>query len=97
MASRVAHVRSRLAHSDSFTRLAALAHYHQEEPARQLPGAIPALLVEPHTYYAAERSLMAWLQMSVLLGGITTMLLGYSATAKVGGWGIELTRCMLPV
>lgn len=41
-----------------------------------------ALRVEPKTYFANERTFLAWLSMAVSLGGVSTALVGFTAEEK---------------
>ncbi len=37
------------------------------------------LRIEPKTYFALERTYLSWMHMAVMLGGITSALVGFSA------------------
>ncbi|KAK9813924.1 hypothetical protein WJX73_005115 [Symbiochloris irregularis] len=52
----------------------------------QLPRKIP-LRIEPKTYFANERTFLAWLHMAVTLGGVATALVGFSTDGTGAGEG----------
>lgn len=59
---------------------------HTQGAKLQLPRKVP-LRIEPKTYFANERTFLAWLHMAVTLGGVATALVGFSTNdeAKQGG------------
>ncbi|KAK9865381.1 hypothetical protein WJX84_009820 [Apatococcus fuscideae] len=53
--------------------------YHTEGASLQLPRKVP-LRIEPKSYFANERTFLAWLHMAVTMGGLATALAGYQFT-----------------
>ncbi|CAL5221671.1 g3901 [Coccomyxa viridis] len=47
----------------------------------QLPRKVP-LRIEPKTYFANERTLLAWLSMAVTIGSVSAALVGFTASEK---------------
>ncbi|KAK9818344.1 hypothetical protein WJX72_010983 [[Myrmecia] bisecta] len=69
----------------------------------QLPRKVP-LRIEPKTYFANERTFLAWLHMAVTMGGITTALVSFaveeqnkagSGSRAVSAWTTKLIGCLL--
>lgn len=64
------------------------------------PGTLPERM-EPKTYFANERTFLAWLHMAVTIGSIATALLGYSGATQsakhpeeVGGFVFLVSSCV---
>lgn len=53
--------------------------YHTQGASLQLPRKVP-LRIEPKSYFANERTFLAWLHMAVTMGGLATALAGYQFT-----------------
>eukprot|EP01023_Acetabularia_acetabulum_P017825 TRINITY_DN18968_c0_g2_i12.p4 TRINITY_DN18968_c0_g2~~TRINITY_DN18968_c0_g2_i12.p4 ORF type:complete len:148 (-),score=28.82 TRINITY_DN18968_c0_g2_i12:2132-2575(-) len=43
----------------------------------QLPRRVP-LRIEPKSFFANERTYLSWISMAILLGGVSTFLVGFS-------------------
>lgn len=48
----------------------------------QLPRKIP-VRVEPKTYFANERTFLAWIHMAVVMGFVSTMIAGFAVEEEV--------------
>ena len=53
-------------------------------PGRQMATATP-MRIEPKTFFANERTFLAWLHMAVTLGSISAALLGFASGERGGG------------
>eukprot|EP01025_Chloroclados_australasicus_P051731 TRINITY_DN6030_c0_g1_i1.p1 TRINITY_DN6030_c0_g1~~TRINITY_DN6030_c0_g1_i1.p1 ORF type:complete len:160 (-),score=9.47 TRINITY_DN6030_c0_g1_i1:254-709(-) len=47
----------------------------------QLPRRVP-LRIEPKSYFANERTYLSWISMAILLGGVSTFLVGFSSPSQ---------------
>lgn len=57
-------------------------------PSRQMTTTTP-MRIEPKTFFANERTFLAWLHMAVTLGSISAALLGFAS-----GRRMACMRCM---
>eukprot|EP01024_Parvocaulis_polyphysoides_P052014 TRINITY_DN51221_c0_g1_i1.p2 TRINITY_DN51221_c0_g1~~TRINITY_DN51221_c0_g1_i1.p2 ORF type:complete len:150 (+),score=24.10 TRINITY_DN51221_c0_g1_i1:131-580(+) len=54
------------------------ARRHTPGAQLQLPRRVP-LRIEPKSFFANERTYLSWISMAILLGGVSTFLVGFAS------------------